>query len=36
MIGEGRYTLCYENGYPVEEHGEVIEDNLAAYENYGG
>lgn len=32
VIGGGKYTLCYENGHKVEEHGEVVEDKLAAYE----
>ena len=36
VIGGGKYTLSYENSDPVEEHGEVTEDNLTEYEPYGG
>ena len=36
VFGGAKCALCCENGHTVEESGEVIEDNLAAYENYGG
>lgn len=34
--GMRKCALCCKNGHTVEDSGEVIEDHLAAYENYGG
>ena len=33
VVGGGKYTLCHENGNTVDEHGEVIEENLTAFQS---